>query len=668
MKNRYLFLIICLCLTGLAYRCSSPTDEAVKPVIQNTGTSQITIAWSSRKPYVGKVFYKPAGTDAGMSPVKETFGETQEHEITITGLKPATRYTYRIGEKGKQYRFQTQPPVNKPFSFIMLYGDAAQNATHLLNAEVPDFFLSLTPAPTDTPDPFAGVRAYVPVFKRQPGLTRKLDWGGLRLILLDSTEKLTALLDTPSPHTFGILTSPRLVNAYNDSQTVDDDSIRASELHTALIAHNEQHPTKPASFVAIPGSKDDALEVDGIQYMGIPVEKETGPAAAKAIRIDIDVENARAVFTDDQKEIVLRKAPLEGKRTCLECRRLADKGAYEESINAYKDFVENNKGHYQIDDAYFAVAEIYDGKLFRFPEAVKWYRRLANEYPTGTLAALAKQRIAYLARYSDFDYKPLQTFERIRKIDYARKKDQPTEQAALLEQVENLLHEYPDCNLAPMMVHWLANRFRQTSPQKALQFYRTLEEKYPGSDESENVPIEIGETYYGAGLYKEALNAYENALKKLPHREKIIAPQIKRTKRNMLRDTLSIVALAAVLVLIVLTFLLKPMGFYLKGGFYLTAFVVMGLLLLFGGWLIHEQFPSNLQLVLFALLFAFNAALSAALSTNFSGKLFGPQPRGTGRKTAKIVTGSLMGILFFAAGFYLIVYYVSVHFLVLFKL
>jgi len=110
------------------------------------------------------------------------------------------------------------------------------------------------------------------------------------------------------------------------------------------------------------------------------------------------------------------------------------------------------------------------------------------------------------------------------------------------------------------------------------------------------------------------------------------------------------------------------MGLYFKGSFYLSAFIIMGLLLLFGGWLIREQFPSTLQLVLFALLFAFDAVLSAFLSTNFSGKLFGPQPRGAGRKTVKVLTGSLMGILFFIAGFYLIVYYVSVHFLVIFKL
>lgn len=668
MKNGYLFVIMCLSLTGFVYRCSSPPDQAVKPGIQNAGATQITIAWLSQEPYIGKVFYKPTGTEAKTSSVNETFGETREHEVAITGLKPATRYTYWIGEKGKQYQFQTQPPVNKPFSFIIVYGDATQKAAHLLDTEVPDFFLSLTPTPQDKPDPFAGVRAYVPVFKRQPGLTWKLDWGGLRLIFLDSYGKLPALLAAPSPHTFGIMTTPRVVEAYNDSQKIDEDTIGASGLHTALKAHNEQNPSAPASFVAILGTKDEVLEVDGIQYVGIPVEKESDSAFAKAIRMDIDVENARAVFIDDQKEIVLRKAPLKGKRTCLECRRLADKGAYEESIKAYKEFVENNMGHYQIDDAYVAIAEIYDEKLFLFPEAVKWYQRLLDEYPTGTLAALAKQRVNYLSRYSDIDYKPLQTFERIRKVDYARKKDQPAEQAALLKQVETLLHDYPDCNLAPVMYHWLANRCRQTSPQKALQLYRTLEEKYPDSSESENVPIEIGQTYYGAGQYKEALNAFQTALNQLPHRKKIIEPLIDRTKRNMRRDTLSIVSWAAAAILILLVFLLKPMGFDFKGGFYFTAFVFMGLLLLFGGWLIHEQFPSTQQLVLFALLFAFNAALSAFLSVNFSAKLFGPQPPGFARKTAKILTGSLMGILFFAAGFYLTIYYISVHFLVIFKL
>lgn len=668
MRNRYLFQIIFLFLSVFVYQCSSPPDEAVKPEIQNVGTSQITIAWLSQEPYRGKVIYKPTGTDAKTSSVNEAFGESREHEVTITGLNPATRYTYRIGEKGKQYQFQTQPRVNKPFSFIMLYGGAAQKAANLLDAEVPDFFLSLTPIPTDEPGPFSGVRAYVPVFTKQPGPAWKLDWGGLRLIFLDSPGELPALLNTPSPHTFGILTSPGVVDAFTGSHRLDEDTIRASGLHTALAAHNEQHPAKPASFVIVMGTKDGVFEVDGIQYVGLPVDNENVSTTANAIRMDIDVENARAVFLDGQKEIVLRKAPLKGKRTCLECRRLADKGAYEESIKAYIEFVENNVGHYQIDDAYFAIGEIYDEKLFIFPEAVKWYQRLSDEYPTGTLFALAKQRLSYLSRYSDYDYKPLQTFERIRKVDYARKKDRPLEQAALLEQVESLLRDYPACNLAPAMFHWLANRLRQTSPQKSLQLYRTLKEKYPDAVESENVPIEIGETYYGAGLYKEAVNAYQEALTQLPHRKEIIAPQLRRTKRNMLRDTLSMVALAAAVVLILLVFLIKPMGFRVKVGFYLPAFIIMGLFLLFGGWLIHEQFPSTQQLVLFAFLFAFNAAFSAFLSTNFSGKLFGPQPTGFPRKIAKIVTGSLMGILYFMVGFYLIIYYISVHFLVLFKL
>jgi hypothetical protein len=432
MKKAFLLLTL-LYLFVFVFHCSKPPAEEAKPEILNVGTSGVTISWLSREPYKGRVFYKPTGTEAAPSSAAEKFDKTRQHEITITGLKPATHYTYWIGENGKHYRFQTQPPVNTPFSFIMVYGDFSQKVTNLLESEVPGFFISLNRI-TGASDPFSGVRAYVPVFGLAgadlvfqkvaddsrpgmvpPSLTWKLDWGGLRLIFIQDLDKLSGLLDTPAPHTFGIITYAGLLDVFTPSQNADLDSIRATKLHPGLLAHNQQYPTSPASFVWVIGSKGGAVEVDGIQYLGVPVEKEGPAGKGKAIRVDVDVESARAVLLDEQKEIALRKPPIKGKRTCHECRRLADKGAYKESINAYKEFIENNLGHYQIDDAYFAIAEIYDEKLFIFTEAMAWYQRLIKEHPSGTLTALANQRIKYLSQYSDYDFKPLQGFERIRK-------------------------------------------------------------------------------------------------------------------------------------------------------------------------------------------------------------------------------------------------------------
>lgn len=655
MKNAFQ-LFIFIGLVVFAVQCSESPTEEINPVILKMGPSGVTIAWVSEKPYKGAVFYKPTGTDAEPSSVREKFAASRRHEVTVTGLQQGTRYTYWPGKSRKRYQFQTQPAVNKPFSFLVVYDDVSQKIAALVKAEVPDFILSLNPVPMvgGQPGRFAGVRAYVPVFAgtKEPGLNRALDWGGLRLIFLDNIEKLPGALDTLAPHTFGIITYPG----------ADKDSVRANALHTALLDHNRKNPTSPASFVWVIGSRDDAVKVDGIQYLGIQVEgsgdsKNNG----KAIRIDVDVETTTAIFLDEEKSLVLREPPLKGKRTCAECRRLADKGAYEESIKAYKEFIENNRGHYQIDDAYFAIGEIYDEKLFKFPEAVQWYRLLIKEYPSGNLTPLAGQRLKYLSGYSGHGYQPLARFERIKKIDFSREKERAKERAALLEKAAAIIADYPDSKLAPVIQHWLANRWRQFSAAKAVELYGALKEKYPASAEAEEVSLEIGATYYDAGRYKEALTFYRKALKELPGRKETIAAQIMRAKRNLNRDTLATVSWLTVSILIVLAFLLKPTGFdFSRVGRFIAAFLVPGVILLFGGWLIHEQFSSAKELGLLVGLFAFNAALSSFLSTNFGAKFPG--------KALKMITGSVMGILFFAAGFYLTIYYVNIHYLVVFKL
>lgn len=654
------------------FYCSSPPAEEAKPKIHDVGTSGVTISWLSREPYKGRVFYKPFAAETAPSSAVEKFDKTRQHEITITGLNPDTLYSYWIGENGKHYRFQTQPPVNTPFSFIVVYGDFSQQVTHLLNAEVPGFFICLNRT-IDAPDPFSGVRAYVPVFGLdgadcQPGPVPtgsnwKLDWGGLRLIFIQNLEGLSGFLDTPAPHTFGIVIDARLLAAFISFQKADPDSIRTTKLHVGLAAHNQQHPASPVSFAWILGPGDGAVEVDGIQYLGIPVDKVGPFGRGKAVRVDIDVESARAVFLDEQKEFLLKRPPIKGKRTCHECRRLADKGAYEESINAYKEFIANNLGHYQIDDAYFAIAEIYDEKLFMFAEAAAWYQRLIEEHPSGTLTALAGQRIKYLSQYSDYDFKPLQGFERIRKIDFSRKEGQKEEQLELLKRVEDIIKEYPGCNLSPVMRHWLANRYRQFSIHEALASYRNLKEKYPNSAEAKEVSLEIGETYYNAGLYKEALENYQKALGELPGKEKAITALINRSKRNIRREVLAVLAWIMVVIFCGLTFLFPPVGLDLRRiGRAVLVFVILGIILLFAAWLIHEQFSSVKQMWLFVGLFAGCGGLSSFLSVNFAQKVAGS------RKALKIIIGCLSGTLFFLAGFYLIIYYVTVHYLTVFKL
>lgn len=657
--NKALLIGVAAFLALVLIGCSEKPIEQVKPEIHQITPSGVTVSWSSAKPYKGQVFYKPSGTQTRALSAAEKTSDGRDHEIKISGLKPGTYYTYWMAEKGKRFRFKTQPPVNTPFSFLMFSGDGSGRLEQLMKSEVPDFLLSLNPRPEESGG-LSDIKAFLPVF--QLNRIRNLDWAGLRLIVLRGSselEKLPLLLSTEAPHTFGIIADAGLTGA----------AIVSSVLHTSLLAHNKQHPASPASFVFVLGTdksnmdKLDDMEIDGIRYLGLHPGKQVTGGKLEAIRIDVDVESTRAVFIDEGKEIALRNPPLRGKRSCHECRRLADKGAYKQSIKAYTEFIENNAGHYQIDDAYFAIAELYDEKLFQFNEAMTWYRRLIDEHPSGTLTALANQRIAYLSRFSDFQFKPLQAFERIRKVDFSRKEGQPGEQLKLLEQVETLIDKYPDCKLAPVMRHWLANRYREFSIEKALASFETLREKYPDSAESAEISLEIGETYYNAGHYKEAIKIYQTALAELPGKKKTIIARINRSKRNIRRVKLAYGSWIILALLCLLTFWLKPMGLDFSAiGRGLLIFIILAILLLFAGWLIREQFPSNAQMWTFALLFPAAAALSSFFSFNLA------QKTAAARRGLRIVIGGLSGIVFFLSGFYLVIYYVSVHYLTVFKL
>jgi tetratricopeptide (TPR) repeat protein len=343
---------------------------------------------------------------------------------------------------------------------------------------------------------------------------------------------------------------------------------------------------------------------------------------------------------------------------------LADKGAYEESVKAYLEFIETHKGNFQIDDAYFAIAEIFDSKLFEFKNALVWYRRLATEYPDGTLTSLASQRIKYISAYPDHDYKPLVQFERIKAVEFARKKDQPEERSRILNEVTSLIKQYPDSNLAPVMQHWLANQYRLSEPDKAVEAYMMLRKNYSSHSESQEAMVEIGETYYDAGRYKEAIKAYNEALGELPALADTIKSQIARSERNLRRDKIAYVCCWIAVIVFGTAFIRKPRRIGARSIVCAcTAFVIVGAVLSFYGWLIHEQFNSAREMVLIVSSFSVIAGLSTLISMKFSRRA---NIDSTGVFSAAV--GSLAGIVFFLAGIYLAIYYIYVHYLIVVKL
>jgi len=667
MRRIHLLLIVIIAAIAvfavLRFRKSAVGN--VSPEVLNVSMSQVTIAWLSETVYKGRVFYKLAGSNVKPLEAVDTLGPSSRHEVIITGLKPSARYTYWIGKSKSRFQFQTQPASAGPFSFLMAAGSLGERIVSLVSSEVPEFIISLSEANQQT-DHFSQVRPYIPIYSPEgvdsPFLRAtgeagsaglwKLDWGGLRLIFADGSEKITTMLEAPAAHTLGVISS---------TIKIDKEAIKQTGLHSILIAHNKRVPDRPAAFVAVVGGSEEAVEIDGIQYFGIAASgKKARRADGIAVRVDVDVESVRAVFLDDGREVVLKSPPLKEKRTCAECRRLADKGAYEDSIKAYKDFIANHQGHFQIGDAYFAIASIYDEKLFKFTEALQWYNRLLDKYPTGTLAPLAKQRVKYLSTYCDYNYEPLVQFDRIRKIEFARKKHIAEERNKLLVQVESIINKYPDSKLAPAIQYWLANQYRQSDPDKAVEAYLRLKDVYPNSPPAQEVLIEIGETYYDAGRFHQAIEVYTKALTELPAHQETVKAQIARSVRNIRRDKIALICWGVLALIGGLAILVKPIGIDTSRiSWAIIAFVVLEVILLFGAWLIREQFTSTGEMVLMTTFFSAAAGVGSLVSITFTGKLF--------VKTDCVlpaVMGSITGIFFLAAAIYLTIYHVSVHYLI----
>jgi len=666
-------LIIAVVATIFFLRVGKIVESAVKPEVLNVTTSQVTIAWTSKEKYKGRVSYMPAGTEGPAMIAAETFGASDQHEVVLTGLRASTRYAYWIGNSKSRFQFQTQPAQNSPFSFVAVWGDVSDSIVPLMRSESGEFIVSLTPAAGQKSDWFSDVRPYVPVYNLSgidspflsatgdehqsvPNNLWKLDWGGLRLIFVGRAaepEKIAEMLNSSSAHTIGIITSLEVVGV----------SFGEAKLHSILVGHNKQQPTRAAAFAAIIGNSEKDIEIDGVQYFGISTANK-GNRSCGAIRVDVDVESSRAVFVDENREVALKQPPLKQKRTCEECRRLADKGAYEESVKAYLEFIETHKGNFQIDDAYFAIAEIFDSKLFEFENALAWYRRLASEYPDGTLTSLANQRIKYISAYADYDYKPLTNFERIKAVEYARKKEQPQERDKIFGEVKSLIKAYPDSNLAPVMQHWLANQYRLSEPDKAVDAYMTLRKNYRSHSESQEAMVEIGETYYDAGRYKDAIKAYNEALGELPALADTIKSQIARSERNVRRDKIAYVCWGIAAIMFGTAFIRKPRRIGARSIVCAcAAFVIAGAALSFYGWLIHEQFNSAREMILIVSSFSAIAGLSALISMKFTRKV---NADSTGVFSA--VAGSLAGVVFFLAGIYLAIYHIYIHYLIVVKL
>lgn len=636
---------------------------------------QATVAWITETPARGKVFFRRAAGAGEPETAVENLSKSFRHQVILPNLTPGTRYTYWISDPHARFQFQTQPEANTPFSFCLVSGTNRKTIEQTVMTEIPDFLVDTSRAGPGEKDVFQGIRPYVPVFdfqgrqspfledqQKKPTELWPLDWGELRLWVATGIQALENLPENSTVGLQGVMWAPKDLSVFVDGLDV----LKTSSFYQALLRYNQGRENGQIEFALVPAKTAWHGTAGKIRFLGLPMAGEPS-----RVRMDVGTRSLAAVFLDTGMQVFLKEPPLKEKISCDDCRKLADQGAYKAAIEAYKNFIRNNAGHFQVDDAYFAVARLYDEKLFDFKPAIHWYEILLQQEAISSLAPLARQRIRFLKDRSDFDFIPLAQFERIKKIEVPIKRNQPGEMGKALEKARAIASTYPAAVIAPDLLHWLGMQYRDLDTALSVGAFQQLLKQYPESGAAGSARTDIGDTYYRAGEYFKARHAYEKALAHAhnPGLTGTINAQIKRCSRNILRMRFAEAAGAAMAVASFIIFVLRPRGIPLKivrrGG--LAGVCLLGTNFL-AAWVIQEQFVSTAEMaglvVCFSLASAWAGICGAALFdklTRFS------QDRFLARFLANLC-GICSGLVLFGAGFYLSVFYINKHYLIIFKL
>ncbi len=678
VRPLYLILLFGLFIAGGWYFGTSENEANHGSVsLVQVQPSWVSIAWESPEPYMGSVSYHPIGSDKEKNIVRESSGPVREHQVTIEGLAPGTRYVYAIDRSEKKYHFQTQPEQASAFSFMILWGEAVARAGDYLLSEMPAFYLLLSDPAKHEKNAIEEIRPYVPFFSYNndslfprykgraghgPAQSWNIQWAGLNLICLGDLSSFENNADTLAAHTNAVILPFDLFTNKEGPCSLSRACIEQSALHTTLGAYNREHPDHPVYFVLITGQAMTEFDVGSIKYLGLPTRQSN----AGALRVDVHGESVYAAVLDKNKEIVLKKPPLVKYRTCEDCRRLATRGAYQESIAAYREFIANNKAHYQLDDAYYAIAEIHDTKLFGYKEALTWYQRLAARYPESALTPLAEQRTAFIQAHADHDYEPLKRFENIKRTTSGRADPTGRQKTAVLEKAEQILSDFPESSLALTISYWLANQYRSVSPQKAIHWYKSMIDRFHGHPDTQTLWWDIGLVYYEAEQYSDALQAFQKAKAQQPMMEKEIDIQVQRVKRNRLREVILWASRVLLAFLVAVSFLKKPFGLERRSLWIaLVIFITIGCIYAIAAWLIHEQFASFREIVLLVGGFTALLSLGYPLSRAFTYKVI----MSSAQKERVTFAGSLKCVIvhaiFISTGVYQIIYHTNRHYLVI---
>lgn len=663
--------LVCLGVLG----CIEPGEPAHgDPEIIDLQTHRATIAWHSDQPGPGRIFVQPADGTSKRRSVEDRLPGAIRHELVVTGLTPGSRYSYWIEGASRKYQLQTKPSPQTPFSFFISAGRSVdEDILALALNELAEFVLVLS----EEAEVEKRVGGYLPVYgldglhstyldevysdRKSP--FEAMEWGGLVLVFAEEDALVQRLPLAPSAHTIGAVLK-RDRDSGKRGELPSPQSIEGSALHKGLLLYNETHGDSPVSFVLMPGNGAFLFKIGQISYLGVDVHGGAVDSQDSGIiRVDVGRESVRAAYLGQDRELSLRATPLVQRRTCEECRRLADRGLYQESVEAYRKFIEGNAGHYQVDDAYYEIAQLLDTKLFRLQEALAAYENLMEKFPDSALAVLARQRIDYLRAHADNQFVPLSRFERIKSGEFSA--DMPRkDRVGLVEKARGIADAFPHSSLAPVIHHWIGNQYRFLDVDAAVAEYRLTILRYPAYSGLQDVWMQMGETLYEDRRYADALGVYAQAGERFPGSIEEIQSQKDRCHRNLRRHRLGWLSGATILGFLFLAMILSPVGISLRMvPLSLLAFMLLSAVFLFMGWLIWEQFASPLEVVLLSVSISASACLGVPFGSSFAEKI----ARGdNGRRwfVIRAALGATVTLPLLVSGVFLCVWLINEHYLV----
>ncbi len=142
--RKFLCLLVGLPGWALATGTARGADEPyIGPYIQDLQHDAVAILWESEAKVAGEV--ELGESDAFTLAVKEPEPHTI-HEVRVTGLRPDTRYTYRVKWDGKTsatFSFRTMPPMGSRRFRLAAYGDSRSNP--VVHSEIVRRMLSTDP-------------------------------------------------------------------------------------------------------------------------------------------------------------------------------------------------------------------------------------------------------------------------------------------------------------------------------------------------------------------------------------------------------------------------------------------------------------------------------------------------------------------------------------------